>query len=242
MNLPSQDSCSARIRARSWRGEPESGCPLGGNLHKKGESPPQPVLFWHGQLSAAGSEPSCLVGHQVPLPGQQCKQAARDTRLSFRAIIQVKAAQYFLTCTLQQRNVGHMTACFSSVSSFLLTPWAKMRGCAASSQYQCSRCYLVSAQAALRSWNQAFPTNEAEAWVTNAQVGPLRVLGSQTSRLTNGTILRGVKAEAEHPLPRGTDLVMYSLTVPMLQVKGFLFLSSIRRNDRDPGAISFQSL
>ena len=45
----------ARIRARSWRGEPESGCPLGGNLTRKGESPPQLVLFEHGQLSVAVS-------------------------------------------------------------------------------------------------------------------------------------------------------------------------------------------
>lgn len=67
-----------------------------------------------------------------------------------------------------------------------------------------------------------------------AQVGPLlRVLGSQTSRLTNGTFFRRLKAEAEHPLLRGTDPGC-TLSVPMLRVKGFLFLSSVRRNDSGP--------
>ena len=67
-----------------------------------------------------------------------------------------------------------------------------------------------------------------------AQVGPLlRVLGSQTSQLTNGTFFRHLKAEAEHPLFRGTGPGCI-LSVPMLRVKGFLFLSSIRRNDRGP--------
>lgn len=85
--------------------------------------------------------------------------------------------------------MGHMTACFSVVFIFTYTMGQneRLQGILSIPMQQMLSGISTGCTAVL---NQAFPTNEAEAWVTNAQVGPLlRVLGSQTSRLTNGTIL-----------------------------------------------------
>ena len=103
--------------------------------------------------------------------------------------IQVKAAQYFSLAHFSRGNVGHMTACFSVVLIFTHTMGQneRLQGILSIPMQQMLSGISTGCTVVL---NQAFPTNEAEAWDTNAQVGPLlRVLASQTSRLTNGTIL-----------------------------------------------------
>lgn len=137
----------------------------------------------------------------------------------FMPAIQVKAAPYFSLAHFSTGNVGHTTACFFVVLIFNHTMGQneRLQGILSIPMQQKLSGISTGCTVVL---NQAFPTNEAEAWVTNAlqwhRWAPFsESWAHQPASPQMARFFRRVKAEAEHPLLRGTDPGCI-LSVPML--------------------------